>query len=33
MFAKLDAKSELVDKYIMGLIRPHNNEMKVDSDT
>lgn len=31
MFACLDGKSELVDKYIMGLIRPHNNEMKVDN--
>ncbi len=29
MFARLDGKSELIDKYIMGFIRPHNNEMKV----
>ncbi len=29
MFARLDGKSELIDKYIMGIIRPHNNEMKV----
>jgi len=29
MFARLDCKGSAIEKYIMSLIRPHNNEMQV----